>query len=117
MDWKEPFNQREKPKWMRQQGLVPCGCGICFFCKNNRTTGVQHRPRTQCPEPPAVSDECTWYSVKMREKGSNYCRMCYRNAKKEHGDDENSKQLKKRCNYTTYGCNADPSMSMIFRVT
>jgi hypothetical protein len=35
---------KNKPSWMRQKPCVPCGCGTCFFCKNNMTAGVMTRP-------------------------------------------------------------------------
>ena len=47
LDWKEPYNNEDKPQWIRQQPFLPCACKQCFFCKNGMTTGIDHTPTSK----------------------------------------------------------------------
>ena len=42
LDWKDPFDEKKKPHWMRQIRYIPCGCKECFFCLKGKTKGVHH---------------------------------------------------------------------------
>jgi hypothetical protein len=45
---KAPY-EADKPKWMRQKKVIPCRCGVCFFCVkarlpyHSRPQEVRHR--------------------------------------------------------------------------
>jgi len=47
LEWKEPYKKEDKPKWMRKQDYIPCGCKKCFFCKNGMTNGIDHIPKSK----------------------------------------------------------------------
>jgi len=46
LDWKDVYNENEKPRWMRQSSYIPYGCNRCFFCINGKTSGVHHNKST-----------------------------------------------------------------------
>ena len=41
-DWREKRDSKSKPRYMRRERLIPCACGLCFFCKNRHTSGIDH---------------------------------------------------------------------------
>ena len=43
-DWPAPYDNNVRPEWLRQTAYVPCACGLCFFCKNGKTTCKQSKP-------------------------------------------------------------------------
>ena len=53
MDWKAPYNAEDKPAWMpktiKNGKYHPCDCGICFFCKNGKTSTIAHGKVTSQP--------------------------------------------------------------------
>jgi hypothetical protein len=57
MDWEEGFDKDKKPPYVRKSQYVPCGCKRCFFCKNGKTHGINHKrvgwslkKAKECPE-------------------------------------------------------------------
>ena len=51
LDWKDPSNENDKPKWMPQTAkngkYHPCDCKICFFCLHGKTSSITHgNPQT-----------------------------------------------------------------------
>jgi len=53
LDWKDPFEEEDKPKWMPQKKkngkYHPCDCGICFFCNIEMTNNICHGKVTARP--------------------------------------------------------------------
>ena len=43
LDWEDVSNESTKPEWMRQADCMPCNCGVCFFCKEGKTCGINHQ--------------------------------------------------------------------------
>jgi len=39
LDWKDAYNENEKPRWMRQPSYIPCGCNRCFSVSMERRQG------------------------------------------------------------------------------
>jgi hypothetical protein len=44
---KAPYDEADKPKWMRQKKVIPCRCGVCFFCVEGKTS-VSFPPLKRC---------------------------------------------------------------------
>ena len=42
LDWTDVSDESTKPEWMRQADCMPCNCGVCFFCKEGKTSGINH---------------------------------------------------------------------------
>ena len=101
LEWKEPYNKEEKPKWLRQQNYIPCGCKKCFFCMNGMTSGIDHSP-TSRKEKKRKRDEkvCSIERVDLG-RGGSYCRPCYR---KQSNMSETHTQKRKGCASTRLGC-------------
>jgi hypothetical protein len=57
LDWKAPYDEADKPKWMRQKKYVPCSCGVCFFCVEDKTTGIISPPPRGVPKVNLCSTE------------------------------------------------------------
>ena len=82
-DWSAPFENAKKPKWMRKGKCVPCNCDMCFFCKHDITTGIQHRPlgsnrltpRTICRPCSLVPQHL---DPKKKSNSGKYCWSCMR---------------------------------------
>ena len=104
LEWKEPYDKEEKPKWLRQQNYIPCGCKKYFFCNNDMTSGIAHTP-TSKKEKKRKRDEkvCTIERVDIG-KGSIHCRPCYRARRKNDTMKESSKVSKTKCNTSRLGC-------------
>jgi hypothetical protein len=43
--WKAPYDEADKPKWMRQKKVIPCRCGVCFFASKARLRVSFPRPQ------------------------------------------------------------------------
>jgi hypothetical protein len=78
-DWKEGYDDENKPGWMRKHEAIPCGCNMCTFCKLGKT-----RPPVLAEEPTGVKKkklrpECDDIPVKLNEdaKSAEYCRVCF----------------------------------------
>ena len=101
LDWKEPYDDKDRPKWMRQKAFVPCACKKCFFCKMNKTNGMEHKPKSRV-EAKRKRDEkvCTIDRVDLG-RGCSYCRPCYRN---HSNTSETHSERRKACSSTRLGC-------------
>ena len=81
MDWKDPYNDENKPAWMPQtikNGIYhPCDCGICFFCLHGKTTSMAHGKVTAKPR----VQKC---SMKYETVPRNYCVVCVEEVKKRN---------------------------------
>ena len=95
----------ERPKWVRQGPLIPCGCEACYFCLNGYTNGIAHKGKRKDPVDINYkcgcrmrTTECTNERVNIK-KGCKYCKMCYR-INKEGTSDER----KDACNVSRLGC-------------
>ena len=48
LDWKEPFNDEDRPGWMRKKSFVPCDWeNIYIYYKTSKTNGIGHRPKSR----------------------------------------------------------------------
>ena len=83
MDWKAPYNAEDKPAWMpktiKNGKYHPCDCGICFFCKNGKTSTIAHGKVTSQPRVKKCSGK---YDYVKR----NYCVVCMEEAKEKYPD-------------------------------
>ena len=75
------------PDWMRQSKFIPCDCTKCFFCLNDLTNGIFHKPEKKVvihhsDGKKINTTRCTDEQVVICNRG-NYCKMCYR--KKDEG--------------------------------
>jgi hypothetical protein len=96
---------------MRQKDFVPCECQVCFFCINGFTNGIGHRKKktrtifVQHDNSWTLTKHCTEKRVKLN-KGSGYCRMCYR--KQVNGTEEERARSRDEktdlCKWSTMGC-------------
>ena len=101
--WPDPSDASQKPKWIRQKGLVPCDCKRCFFCLNGMTTGMIHKPVKRVV-PKAVPRGHAKKREPVAKKRRN-CQRCYERLSLLHpvlGSAE-KRQLRKK---TTRGCRA-----------
>jgi len=106
LDWKDGYNENEKPRWMRQSSYIPCGCKRCFFCINRKTSGVHHDKSTIVMTSPGSGKKrkrgvrCTYHRfplARLKGRGS-YCRQCYRKMK--------GKNKRSKCKHSRMGCPA-----------
>ena len=108
LDWDGDLNdERGKPAWMRQRGLVPCDCGKCFFCKTGRTNGITHNTVTKPPPHRQVPEECDELRQQIR-RDCQSCAVCYAIARDQYtgplkGKDK-FRHLRSQCNETRLGC-------------
>ena len=85
LDWKDG----KRPDYMRTGEFVSSDCDKCYFCINGHTNGIAHAGKKKGVGPPVLLrckcnkrmrvDKCA--DVKERvgiQKGSDYCKMCYR---------------------------------------
>ena len=99
-----------KPAWMRQRGLIPCGCNKCFFCTTGRTNGLSHR-RVSAPPVPSprnqVPAQCSVLPVNIRHCTQN-CAVCYKIVSGCYSGNltgaERTKLLRQQCSQTRKGC-------------
>ena len=49
LDWKAPYDESSRPQWMQQASYIHYNCGVCFLCKEGKTTGIQSKPPTGLP--------------------------------------------------------------------
>ena len=74
---------------MRKLSPLPCACGICFFCKNNYTNGIYHKPEKNSRSVTSKHDKTSQLNRKRkREEGygcstkrekmtvQSYCKSC-----------------------------------------
>ncbi len=89
---------------MRQSKFIPCDCTKCFFCLNDLTNGIFHKPEKKVvihhsDGKKTKTTRCTDERVVIRDRGY-YCRMCYRKK-----DDSLSKETKRAaCKQSKLGC-------------
>ena len=104
-DWKAPYEENKKPRWMRQKGLKPCECNQCFFCLNGMTNGIHHKQKVTVVSPGGRKKrdldvkQCSSELQRIRDK-SKYCRMCYRN----QPAGLSIKKKKESCTASRFGC-------------
>ena len=108
LDWEGDLNdEKGRPAWMRQRGLVPCDCGKCFFCKTGRTNGITHKTVTKPPPRRQVPQECDAERAQIRRDGQ-HCAVCYQIAANKYTGDLKRKErfllLKSQCCETRMGC-------------
>jgi hypothetical protein len=105
-DWKEGYDDKNKPGWMRKHEAIPCGCNMCTFCKLGKT-----RPPVLAEEPTGVKKKnlcpgCDEIPMKLgdeKKKSATYCRVCYyRVGQITPGLHKNEKR--KQCKATYKGC-------------
>jgi len=78
------YHEKDKPKWMPKTETKgkywPCDCGICFFCKNEFTSGITHGKLTARPKerPPCNPEMERMPGTKRR------CEVCLRMAQDKH---------------------------------
>jgi hypothetical protein len=91
MEWKAPYDEKDKPKWMPQTSkngrYHPCNCGICFFCKNNFSSSIAYGKVTS--RPPVVECSNEYECIKRKE-----CIVCTEEAKKNYAH-KNTKEIRK----------------------
>ena len=76
----------KKPSWMRQSDPIPCNCDKCYFCITGMTTGIAHKTtkkrkiviESYKTGERLTTKDCVEIRVDLK-KGTQYCRMCYRN--------------------------------------
>ena len=102
MDWKSPFDEGNKPGYVRKQNYIPCGCNICFFCRNGKTHGIDHMSKGQ--------KRATSFKVKNKcvEERTNIgkthtCNVCYKKMKAANPSMKAS-ELKRVCKSSRLGC-------------
>ena len=103
MDWPAPYNEEDKPKWLRQGPYLPCNCEQCFFCKNGKTSGITHKPKIRFREnlvPRGHSAQREQVAIH-----SQRCKSCYEKKKQEHPSWK-SRAIVKKCKKGTLGCKA-----------
>ena len=101
LDWKEPYDDKNRSSWMRKKSLVPCACKKCFFCKMTKTTGMDHTPISKKDRKRKHDEKvCTIERVDLG-KGGSYCRPCYR---KRTDISETNSQKRRACSSTRMGC-------------
>ena len=107
LDWEAPFDEEKKPKWM-PKNYVPCECGECFFCKNNKTTGIQHRPfNSRYVTPRTTPPVCTLLPQQFgKNNNPTYCRKCMKRLYFHEANTMTVRDLRARedCRKTTLGC-------------
>ena len=106
MDW-DGDESNERPTYMRRDAFVPCDCKVCFFCKHGLTgviRGVDKKKRKAVLHYKIGGRKevvgCTEVRVPLG-RGSQLCRMCYRN----QSDTLSKAEKKKMCATSTMGCN------------
>jgi hypothetical protein len=104
LDWKDPYDEADKPPWIRQVGYIPCDCGKCFFCKTGKTTGTTHAPTHGRFKPGSVP---RGHDSKPEKVAANtkVCSFCYARVRKSNPH-MSSSDVKKKCNRTYLGCRA-----------
>jgi hypothetical protein len=104
MDWEDPFNEADKPKWMPQHMnfYVPCDCGKCFFCETHKTNGIEHK-QNRVGVPVLHKVGCTHGRYKISEY-LDHCKLCYHKRRQSHEEHETSKESRKKCNKSRMGC-------------
>jgi hypothetical protein len=100
MDWEEGFDEDKKPPYMRKSNYVPCGCKRCFFCKNGKTQGVDHKRAGRSLK---QAKKCPEKRTSLVRK-SRYCKSCYSKIREEKGTSIGKAEIKKKCNYSSMGC-------------
>jgi len=99
-----------RPNFMRQGAFVPCDCDKCFFCLNNITSGITHRPsktekvvvQYKCGTR-VKTNQCTGERVDLG-LGCNYCRMCYRKLLGTTASEQRAAVRKRMCRASRMGC-------------
>ena len=92
---------------MRQRGLVPCDCGMCYFCTHGMTNGIAHRGGNRDWEVVYANGVrvrtkgCTDVRVSLGMKSGRYCGMCYR---KQHASGLSPEAKKAKCKTSVMGC-------------
>jgi len=108
LDWQgDKDNEKGKPAWMRQRGLVPCGCGQCYFCVKGWTNGIDHFTVTQPPPQKQVPKECSSERAEIRTN-PQHCAVCYHTLSASyHGElkgTDRFKHLRAQCHDSRLGC-------------
>ena len=84
-DYPSPFDDKDKPEWLRQTSYAACACGICFFCKNGKTTGIQSKPADGIYVA-KKSKLCSSTREELGRPSGGYCRECLRKRRLAHPD-------------------------------
>ena len=78
LDWPDPRNHKNKPRYINNRQLVPCDCKVCFFCVRNLTNGIHHKSVViESPDGRMKYTKCSGTRVFLCDK-SKYCKQCYR---------------------------------------
>jgi len=108
LDWEGDLdNEDGKPAWMRQRRLVPCGCGLCFFCKRGWTNGIDHKTETKPPPAKQVPEQCSLQRMNIRTN-PQHCVVCYRHLSDNYNGQlkgtERFSYLRSQCGQSRMGC-------------
>ena len=87
-DWPAPYDDKVRPKWLRQKSYIPCACGLCFFCNNGKTTGVQSKPAVGTPVTKR-GKLCSTIRQNLGRQSGTYCRECLRKRRLTHPNEKN----------------------------
>ena len=81
-----------RPGYMGKKSFVTCASKKCFFCKMNKTNGMEHKPKSR-KEAKRKHDEkvCSIERVDLG-RGCSYCQPCYR--KRSDMSETNSQKRK-----------------------
>ena len=105
LDWEDVSDESTKPEWMRQADHMPCNCGVCFFCKEGETSGIDHEcQKTRTEKKWSVKkskEECTTDRVSMGN--SDKCDVCYHKRRRENPN-EPSRDSSNKSRSTRKGC-------------
>ena len=92
-------DKSKRPSYMRKMEFHPCGCGVCFFCKNNITHGVQHkewRMRSYEPSSPPVARLPPSRHPKKRQPigTTSDCKVCVEREKEKYKGEKSLTELR-----------------------
>jgi len=101
LDWPEPFENKNKPPWIRQENFLHCDCKVCFFCQ----TGQSHQdlPFHQ-KQKWQLQIACQGDCAKIREQPQE-CFVCVFHVCSE-ATGEAWSIARKKCKRTRLGCKA-----------
>jgi hypothetical protein len=104
-DWKDPFEDKDKPKWMRKEDEVPCQCRKCFFCCIGKTTGITSvRVPTGIEQKSDIPEGCNKIPKVFKDRKSDYYRLCFYRLGQQQPNIKSFNEKRKRCAMTNAGC-------------
>ena len=101
-DWPEPHSEKTKPKYVRKQNYIPCGCQKCFFCIKGKTHGIDHlRKGKKRATSFRLKQDCVKERICIGKP--QYCSVCYQR-EKTINPNITSTIARKKCKQTRLGC-------------